>query len=187
MSKRSRNHNTRDEKPTENGRPLPHRRIRIPRRPRTRRQRNGLPLSGNCQRSSTTVHVVERPEQFPGVFVEHPPREPWYWIGSILRGPSGAREETQFGLSGHGRMLDLGGFDGSAKAPAIRVTTNAGHKSKRRRLTIRLHKNSIARFPKASRDQSRPNTSILSFLSTLCYHASGRSDRRFKAMQSDRH
>jgi hypothetical protein len=55
--------------------------------------------------------------------------------------------------------------------PPIQDTKAKGESS----LFVSTRRN-IALFP-ATSDQSGPNISILSFLSTLCYHASGKSDR----------
>jgi len=54
---------------------------------------------------------------------------------------SGAREETQFGLFGHGRITDSGESDPSAPAAVITMATRYKPSTKRGRLSVRLPKN----------------------------------------------
>ncbi len=74
--------------------------------------------------------------------------EPLYRIGSILRGPSGAREETQFGLFGHGRIENFGDSDPSAPAAVLTMATRDKPNTKRGRLTACLPKN-LLQIPKS--------------------------------------
>ncbi len=115
--------------------------IRIPRRPRKRKSLNEFYLN-------VDAFILDHGGPRGGVNNSKKPfsrisTEPWYRIGSILREPSGAREETQFGLFGHGRITDFGDSDPPVEAPATTMAPKAKPNTTRGILTGLLRKNLV--------------------------------------------